>query len=246
MPGLTAFERTEEMKNHSVSLSLAILLSLSWVTSLGAQETKAAKVAKPVIHYFNVAPAGILANQVAILTMSVSGAKSISVTQSPCTPGNCHVTSGQATTTVLLNPTVTTTYTLIATNAGGTVTAKQQVVVGKYNNHPTPVPAGLKVTWGGACWYEYGGKEYQAIPIYPQIPTPPGSLPIEATLYSGSTTCNGEDPPDNLNDYQTVVPSGGWIFWFNRHPGATNSSAIWTFGNQSSGCVSYKEAPACY
>jgi hypothetical protein len=233
------------MKNHSVSLSLAILLSLIWVTSLGAQENKAAKVAKPVIHYFNVAPAGILANQVTILTMSVSGAKSISVTQSPCTPGNCHVTSGEATTTVLLNPTVTTTYALIATNAGGTVTAKQQVVVGKYNNHPTPVPAGLQVTWGDACWYEYGGKEYQAMPLDFQG-GPPAGLPIEATLYYGSTTCNGEDPTDNLNDYQTVVPPGGWIFWFTNHPDITGSSAIWTFGNQSSGCVSYKEAPACY
>jgi hypothetical protein len=234
------------MKNHSVSLSLAILLSLSGVTSLGAQETKAAKVAKPVIHYFNVAPAGILANQVTILTMSVSGAKSISVTQSPCTPGDCHVGSGAATATYLLSPSVTTTYTLIATSAGGTVSAKQQVVVGKYNNHPTPVPTGLKVTWGGACWYEYGGKQYQAMAIYPQIPTPPGKLPIESTLYSGTGSCNGVDPTDNLNDYQTVVPSGGWIFWFNRHPGATNSSAIWTFGNQSSGCVSYAKAPACY
>jgi hypothetical protein len=233
------------MKNHSLSLTLAILLSLSWVTTSGAQEISSAQVAKPVIHYFNVAPAGILAGQVAILTMSVGGAKSVSVTQSPCA-GDCIVTSGEATTTVRLNPRVTTTYTLKATNAGGTVSTKQQVVVGKYINDPPPVPKGLQVKWGEACWYEYGGKEYQAIPISTEIPTPPGALPIEATLYEGSTNCSGEDPMDNLNDYQTVVPSGGWIFWFNRHPGATNSSAIWTFGNQSSGCVSYKEAPTCY
>ena len=232
------------MKNHSVSLSCAILLSISWVSALGAQETKSAKVAKPVIDYFNVAPAGILADQVAILTMSVSGATSISVTQSPCSPGDCIVSSGEAKATYLLNPTVTTTYTLIATNAGGTVSAKQTVEAGKYNNHPTPVPTGLKVTWGGACWFKLDDEEYQGISFDFQG-GPAGGLPIEATLYLGSTTCNGDDGTDNLNDYQTAVPPGGWIFWFTHHPNITGSSAIWTLGNQSSGCVSYEDAPAC-
>jgi hypothetical protein len=119
-------------------------------------------------------------------------------------------------------------------------------VVGEYINKPTPVPPGLKVTWGEACWFELDGKEYQAIPLNSEIPTPPGALPIEATLYYDSTTCDGEDgAADNLNDYQTVVHSGGFIFWFTRHPDAKVSSAIWTFGNQSSGCVSYEEAPIC-
>jgi hypothetical protein len=242
-----------KMKSHSAFLFCAIVLSLSWLTPSPAQDIQgldhaelglAAKVAKPVINYFSVAPAGILANQVAILTMSVSGAKSISVTQSPCS-SDCYVSSGEATATILLNPTVTTTYTLIATNAGGTVSAKQTVEVGKYNNHPSPMPAGLEVTWGSACWYELDGKEYQAMPYDSQIPTPPEALPIEATLYEDSTTCDGENGTDNLNDFQTAIPSGGWIFWFTRHPGLTGSSAIWTLGNQSSGCLSYEKAPAC-
>jgi hypothetical protein len=233
------------MKNKLLFLSLTILLSINCVTHSGAQEIMSAKVAKPVIHYFNVAPAGILVNQVAILTLSVSGAKTIAVTQSPCTPGDCLVTSGQATTTVLLSPNVTTTYTLMATNAGGTVTAKQTVLVGKYDNDPAPVPAGLKVTWGAACWWDLDGQELQAITADLQVPTPPGGLPNEGTLYFGSTTCNGEDGADNLNDFQTVVTSGDWIFGFTRHPGVTASSAIWTLGNQSSGCVSYEKAPSC-
>jgi hypothetical protein len=243
--GLNERLKGRKMKTRSISLPWAILLSISWMTSSKAQEIKSAKVAKPVVHYFNVAAAGILENQVAILTMSVSGAKSVSVTQSPCTPGDCLVTSGEATTTVLLSPTVTTTYTLVATNAGGTVTAKQTVEVGKYNNHPTPVPAGLQVTWGGACWWKLEGKEYQAMALDFQG-GPPAGLPIEATLYFGSTTCNGEYGADNLNDYQTVIPPGGWYFWFTNHPDVKASSAIWTLGNQSSGCVSYEDAPACY
>jgi hypothetical protein len=152
---------------------------------------------------------------------------------------------GVANATFLLNPTVTTTYTLRATNAAGTVWATQKVVVGKYINNPLPVPTGLKVAWGAAYLYKYLGQEYQAMPFSAQITTPPGGLPIEATLYYGSTTCNGLDGADNLNDYQSLVHSGGLLMFFTNFPNITGSSAIWTLGNQSSGCVSYAKAPLC-
>ena len=233
------------MKNQPVSLSCAILLSISWLTSSGAQEIKSAKVAKPVVHYFDVAPAGILANQVTILTMNVTGATTVMVTASPCTPPDCTVNYGYPSGTFLLNPSVTTTYTLKATNSGGTVWAMQKVVVGKYINKPPPIPPGLHVTWGGACWYEWKGQEYQAMPFDSQIPTPPGGLPIEGTLYWGSTDCNGLTGTDNLNDFQTLVGSGGLTVFFTNFPNTTGSSAIWTLGNQSSGCVNYELAPKC-
>jgi hypothetical protein len=242
------------MKKQSVSLLGAVLLSISWVTSLGAQEINrdhpalglAAKIAKPVIHYFNVAPAGILlANQVAILTMSVSGARSVTVTFSPCTPPDCSVpTYGYSSGTYFLNPSVTTTYTLRATNSAGTVVASQKVQIGKYLENPPPVPSGLTVKWGEACWYERDGQEFQAMPFDAQIPTPPGGLPIEATLYYGSTTCSPDSFTDNLNDFQTLVYSGG-LFFFTNYPNFAESSAIWSLGNQSTGCVSYQEAPLC-
>jgi hypothetical protein len=232
------------VKNHIESLLLTILLSVSWATYSAAQRTDPAVVGKPVINYFNVAPAGILSNQAAILTMSVSGATRVNVTFKPCS-SNCTVGTGQPIATILLNPTVTTTYTVEAKNAAGTVASSQTVEVGKYDNNPPPVPHGLTVTWGKACWYNYGGQRYQAVPLDSQIPTPPGGLPIEATLYYGSTTCNGADGTDNLNDLQTLIYSGGFIFFFTNHPNITGSSAIWTLGNQSSGCVEYAQAPTC-
>jgi hypothetical protein len=233
------------MNNKALSLVSAILLSVSWGNPLAAQEIGQRPVAKPVINYFNVAPAGILTNQVAILTMSITGATSVKVTYKPCSGSNCTVGTGQSIATILLNPTVTTTYRVEATNAAGTVVSSQTVDVGSYNNNPPAVPHGLKVTWGGACWYDYAGLKYQGISVDAKIPTPPGGLPIEGTLYYGSTTCNGADGADNLNDLQTLIYSGGFIFFFTNHPGITGSSAIWTLGNQSSGCVSYEEAPAC-
>jgi hypothetical protein len=231
------------MKNRAVLLLfVATLLLTSWMPALEAQNVTA--VHKPVVSYFNVAPAGILPNQVAILTLSVSAAKTVTVKASPCTPPNCVVNYGYAAGTFFVSPSVTSTYTLKATNSGGTVWAAQKVVVGKYINNPLPVPAGLKVTWHAACWHEKNGSKYQAMPFDAQISTPPGGLPIEATLYWGSTTCNGADGTDNLNDLGYVVHGGG-LFWFTNFSNVAGSSVIWTLGNQSSGCVSYQRAPKC-
>jgi len=234
------------MKKQIMSLCWATLLCAGWVAASGAQETRL--LAEPVINYFNVAPAGILANenQAVILTWSVSGATSITVNYTPCTPsGDCAVGDGQAIATYIENPTVTTTYTLTATNSSGTVSSSGTVTVGAYNNKPPAVPAGLTVTWGAACWEKVGKEVYQAIEFSDSIPSPPGQLPIEATLYFGSTTCDGEYGADNLNDTQGTIGSGGWIWWFIHHPNDFDSSAIWTLGNQSSGCVSYHKAPLC-
>jgi hypothetical protein len=242
----TRTNHIQEVKvRAALSSFLASILLMSSVISSNAEEVRSA-VAKPVIHYFNVAPSGILANesQVVILTMSVTSATSIVVTFSPCS-SDCQIGNGEAKATFLLSPSVTTTYKLTAKNSGGTVVASQKVEVGAYDNNPPPVPAGLQVTWGAACWYQYEGIEYQAMPFTAKIPIPPGDLPIEATLYYGSTTCDGEYGTDNLNDTEGAVPSGSWIFFFLNHPGVTGSSAIWTLGNQSSGCVSYEEAPVC-
>jgi hypothetical protein len=233
------------LKRQLARLSWTVLLAALCQNPAVAQQDLTTPAEKPVINYFNVAPAGILPNQTAILTMSVSGATSIKVTFSPCTPPDCTVGDGQAIETVLLNPAVTTVYTVKASNASGSVMASQRVEVGEYDNSPPPVPKGLKVTWGGACWYDYDGEQDQAMLITAKIPNPPGGLPIEATLYYGSTTCDPAGGVDNLNDLQTLIYSGSYYFFFINHPNITGSSAIWTLGNQSSGCVSYEEAPAC-
>jgi hypothetical protein len=198
----------------------------------------------PVINFFNVAPTSTLPGQATIATFSISGATTASVNGSvaDCNDGEC---AG----TIMLYPASTTNYVLEASGAGGNVNASQKVEVGKYQPNPPPVPAGLQVTWQGACWLKDYPKSFcngacQGMAFDVNIPTPPAALPLEATLYIGSRTCN-PNQQDNLNDLGTLTASGGWIFWFTNHPNKENTSAIWTIGNQSSGCVSYEKAPTC-
>ncbi len=198
----------------------------------------------PVITFFNVAPTSMLPGQAAIGTFSVTGATSATLNG---IIGRCN--AGVCGGTVLFDPTSTTNYVLQASGLGGNVSASQTVQVGKYLPNPPPVPAGLQVTWQGACWLKNYPKSFcngacQGMSFSLNIPTPPAQLPLEATLYVNSTTCNPSSQ-DNLNDLGTLTGSGGWIFWFTHHPNLKNSSAIWTIGNQSSGCVSYAKAPNC-
>ncbi|HUE01336.1 MAG TPA: hypothetical protein VMR62_17315 [Bryobacteraceae bacterium] len=198
----------------------------------------------PVINYFNVAPASTLPGQAAIATISVSNvtAATINGIIASCSGGIC---AG----TMLFYPGSTTNYVLDATGTGGNMSASQQVEVGKYQRNPAASPTGLQVTWNGACWLKGYPKSFcngacQGMDFTVAIPNPPSQLPLEGTLYLGSTTCNPSEQ-DNLNDFGSPTGSGGWIFWFTHHPNRKKSSAIWTFGNQSSGCVSYANAPDC-
>jgi len=198
----------------------------------------------PVINFFNFAPTSTLPGQATIGTLSVSGTTTATINgmSADCINGDC---AG----TFLFYPNSTTNYVLEATGAGGNASASQEVEVGKYRQNPPAVPAGLQVTWQGACWLRDYPKSFcngacQGMAFTVNVPTPPSQLPLEATLYIGSRTCNPSQQ-DNLNDLGTLTGSGGWIFWFTNHPNKENTSAIWTIGNQSSGCVSYAKAPSC-
>jgi hypothetical protein len=197
--------------------------------------------APPVVTFFNVAPTATLSGQAAIGTVSVAGATSATVNglEASCISSVC-------TGTFMFYPTSTTDYVLQASGLGGNTTASQEVEVGQYQSNPPPQPAGLQVTWGGACWLKGYPKSYcngacQGMSFTVNTPTP---LPLEATLYLGTPTCNPA-MQDNLNDDGTLTGSGGWIWWFIHHPNQIHTSAIWTIGNQSSGCVNYAKAPAC-
>jgi len=195
----------------------------------------------PVVEFFDVAPTSTLPGQAAIGTLLLSGATSATVNG---LEANC--LNGQCGGTFLFYPTSATDYILQASGAGGNVSASQQVAVGQYQPNPNPLPAGLQVTWQGACWLKGYPKAYcdgacQGMAFTLTAPTP---LPLEATLYLGTTKCNPASQ-DNLNDLGTLTGSGGWIFWFDHHPNRRRSSAIWTIGNQSSGCVSYATAGDC-
>jgi len=201
--------------------------------------TAAPPTGAPLITYFNVAPASTLPGQAAIGTFLVTGATSATLNG---IIGNC--VNGSCGGTVIFDPTVTTNYVLDATGAGGNTTASQQVEVGQYLPNPPPDPAGLQVTWQNACWYKGRKASFQGMAFDLNVPAPPVALPLEATLYLNSTICNPSSQ-DNLNDTGTLTGSGSWIFWFIHHPNKKNTSAIWTIGNQSSGCVSYANAPKC-
>jgi hypothetical protein len=43
----------------------------------------------------------------------------------------------------------------------------------------------------------------------------------------------------------TFGGGSSWLYWFIHWPDTPNVSAVWTMGNQSSGCVNYRTAPAC-
>jgi hypothetical protein len=213
-------------------------------TQLTFSESSGPSTGAPVINFFNVAPTSTLPGQTTIGTFSVSGATSATVNGAVA---NC--SDGECVGTILFDPASTTNYVLEASGSGGNVSASQEVEVGQYQPNPPPVPTGLQVTWQGACWLRHYPKSYcngacQGMAFNVSIPTPPTDLPLEATLYIGTRTCN-PDQQDNLNDLGTLTGSGGWIFWFTHHPDRENTSAIWTIGNQSSGCVSYAKASDC-
>jgi hypothetical protein len=219
-------------------------LSIIATLVVGANSVLLLAQEPPVITFFNVAPTSTLPGQAAIATLLLTGATTATVNglAASCAGGQCGGT-------FLFYPTATTTYVLDANGAGGNLSASQEVEVGEYQSNPPPQPAGLQVTWQGACWLAHYPKTLcdgacQGMSFDLTVPPPVSQLPVEATLYVGNTKCApGEE--DNLNDTGTLTSSGGWTFWFTHHPNVKNSSAIWTVGNQSSGCVSYAKAPEC-
>ena len=70
-------------------------------------------------------------------------------------------------------------------------------------------------------------------------------LPFNATLYFGAN-CYPNNWADQFGFGQEVSFGGfSYIFWFSDFPNQPNTSAIWTVGKQSSGCINYTAVPAC-
>lgn len=94
-----------------------------------------------------------------------------------------------------------------------------------------------------ACWYSQGGNRYQAMRF--QLSQPETAV-LQAELYSGPG-CNPANWNDQLNDTGAAGSFGtfGYLYWFIYRANQTDMSAVWTLGNQSSGCVNYNTAPSC-
>jgi len=121
------------------TFSVTVSNSAGSITSSNATLTVNAVVAAPVINSFGASPASIPGGTGSILSWNVTGATALSI-------------SGVGTETSLVGsqnvtPAATTTYTLTATNAGGTVIAQVTVtvtapVIASFTANPAAIAAG--------------------------------------------------------------------------------------------------------
>lgn len=107
----------------------------------------------------------------------------------------------------------------------------------------TASASGVTVAWK-ACIYTTGGQQYQAMQISPSQQL---TGVLQSQMFTGSN-CNPNQWTDQLNDVGSSMSFGAgssYTYWFIHRPDMPNVSAVWTMGNQSSGCVNYASAPAC-
>ena len=100
------------------------------------------------------------------------------------------------------------------------------------------------VSWH-ACMLTQNGQNYQAMEMSSSA-TVTGV--IQSEMFNGPN-CDPVQWTDQLNDYGTSLTlSGGgfgYTYWFIHRANQPNVSAVWTLGNQTSGCVNYATVPAC-
>jgi hypothetical protein len=101
--------------------------------------------------------------------------------------------------------------------------------------------SGVVTSWQG-CMRSTNGQTHQAIDFNL---SEAATLPFNATLYFGAN-CSPANWADQFGFGQDI-PFGGfsYIYWFRDFPNQPNTSAIWTVGKQSSGCINYTAVPAC-
>jgi hypothetical protein len=101
--------------------------------------------------------------------------------------------------------------------------------------------SGVVTSWRG-CMRNVNGQNHQAVDF---TLSEGAKLSFNATLYSGAN-CYPNNWLDQFGFGQEISFGGfSYIFWFSDFPNQPNTSAIWTVGNQSSGCINYTAVPAC-
>jgi hypothetical protein len=103
--------------------------------------------------------------------------------------------------------------------------------------------SGIVVSWN-ACMYTQNGQQYQAMQM---SATEPLTGVLQSQMFWNSN-CDPVQWTDQLNDVGSPMTLGtgfGYTYYFIHRADMPNVSAVWTIGNQSSGCVNYKKAPAC-
>jgi hypothetical protein len=106
---------------------------------------------------------------------------------------------------------------------------------------PKPPPSG-PVAFVRGCDYSQIGYTYEAVSF---TVTEAITLPFDAKLYYGPG-CVSTELADEFGFSQKLsFDADSYIFWFGEFPDNPNTSAIWTIGSQSSGCINYSSVPAC-
>lgn len=103
--------------------------------------------------------------------------------------------------------------------------------------------SGLTAVWH-ACMYTRNGQQYQAMQI---SPTQTLTGVLQSQMFWNSN-CNPTQWTDQLNDVGSQMTFGAgssYLYWFIHRADMPDVSAVWTMGNQSSGCVNYNSVPAC-
>jgi hypothetical protein len=103
--------------------------------------------------------------------------------------------------------------------------------------------SGVEVTWK-ACIYTKDGEQYQAMKFSPKEPV---TGVLQSEMFWNSD-CDPTQWTDQLNDVGRPTTFGSdfsYIYYFIHRANTPDVSAVWTIGNQTSGCVNYKSAPAC-
>jgi hypothetical protein len=100
---------------------------------------------------------------------------------------------------------------------------------------------GVVTLWRG-CMRSVNGQNHQAIDF---TLSEGATLPFNATLYFGAN-CSPNNWADQFGFGRDISFGGfSYIFWFSDFPNQPNTSAVWTVGKQSSGCINYAAVPAC-
>jgi hypothetical protein len=106
------------------------------------------------------------------------------------------------------------------------------------------ISSGKKVNWK-ACMYTTGGQQYQAM----QISATQSVTGVLQSEMFWNSNCDPTQWTDQLNDVGSTMTLGGggfgYTYYFIHRANTPNVSAVWTIGNQTSGCVNYNTAPAC-
>ena len=238
--------------------NVCFLLALSLIAVIagcsgGTQAGSTGQVAAPIVTGFAASPASISAGQSSVLTWAVSGATSVTVSG----------ITGPAVSPITLSPASTTTYTLTATNLGGTTTAAATVtvlqppVISSFMASPASVPLGASST---LSWSITGATTVSLSGVAGTVTSPTVVKPTATTTYtltasnaSGSatatTTVAVTAAPPTIGSFTASAASitaGQPVTLTWSTAGATSTQVSGVTGAPASPIVVYPDATTTY